>query len=127
MFWVLSILTFPLVGPGLYYWIHLSASTMPDLVVILTSNKRIFIFDLTVSYERNISKNYNYKCHKYAKCSLTLIIVVLKLNSLQWRLDVDYLYLRIILKDYIHFTIPSHFHFHATNFRHLKKKNFAKQ
>jgi hypothetical protein len=44
----------------------------PDLVTISRSNKRISIFELTVPYERNISKNHNFKCHKCAHLVIDL-------------------------------------------------------
>ncbi len=54
------------VGPGPYHRTYYPHPTGLTTVDISRSNKCISIFELTVPYERNISKYHNYKSHKYA-------------------------------------------------------------
>ena len=50
----------------------LPTSDRPDLVVIDYCKKSISILELTVPFERNISKDHQYKCHKYAHLMIDL-------------------------------------------------------
>ena len=50
----------------------LPTSDRPDLVVIDYTTKSISILELTVPFERNISKDHQYKCHKYAHLMIDL-------------------------------------------------------
>ncbi len=86
----------------------LPTSNRPNLIVIISrSYKCISIFELTVPYERNISKVYDYKCHKYTHLVIDLNNCGFKVNFFAWKLDVEDSFLRIILKDSMLLTIPS--------------------
>ena len=50
----------------------LPTSDRPDLVVIDYTGKTISILELTVPFERNISTDHQYKCHKYAHLMIDL-------------------------------------------------------
>ncbi len=50
----------------------LITSDRPDLVSISCVRKSISIFELTVPFERNIKKDHQYKCHKYAHLAFDL-------------------------------------------------------
>ncbi len=60
------------VGPGPYHQTYYPHPTGLTTVDISRSNKCISIFELTLPYERNISNDHNYKCHKYAHLTIDL-------------------------------------------------------
>ncbi len=95
------------VGPRLYLWTYYTHPTGLKLSLYQDSINLYLYLNWQCHMKETSVKTLTISAINMSTQSLTLIIVVLKLNSLLWRLDAEDSFLKIILRDCLLFTIPS--------------------